>query len=83
MEEFSKKPPETSFQKAIKYFTLTMSLVYPAIGMYLLLSDDEQLPIDKNTKMIVGIILIAYGLFRFMRNFRRLSAGRNEPGNEE
>lgn len=83
MEEFSKKPTETGFQKSIKYFTLTMSLLYPAIGIYLLLSDDEQLPIDKNTKLIVGVILIAYGLFRFMRNFRRLSAGKNETGTED
>ena len=79
MQEFSEKPPETGFQKTIKYFTLTMSLLYPAIGIYLLLSSDEQLPIDRNTKLIVGIILIAYGLFRFWRNFRNLSGGGNEP----
>jgi hypothetical protein len=48
-----------------------MTLVYPAIGIYILLSTPEQIALDKSTKVILGIILIFYGIFRFFRTYNR------------
>jgi hypothetical protein len=64
-------PPETQAQKFLKYFSLFMTMVYPAFGIYLLLSSPEQIALDSSTKIILGIMLILYGIFRFYRTYQR------------
>lgn len=55
----------------MKYFNLFMTLVYPAFGIYLLLSSPDQIALDQRTKIILGIMLIFYGIFRFVRTYNR------------
>ena len=83
MREPFEKTPETKLQKSLKYFTLFMTLVYPAFGLYFLLSSPEQLALNPQVKLALGIMLILYGLFRFYRTYLRHfknnhSVGRND-----
>jgi hypothetical protein len=71
MREPRNPRPETQSQKFLKYFNLFMTLVYPAFGAYILLSSPDQIALDKTTKIILGIILICYGVFRFFRTYNR------------
>jgi len=72
MREPNKVSSETTLQKFFRYFSLIMTLIYPLIGLLLYFSRPDQFAIaDSNTKKIVGIILILYGIFRFYRNYSR------------
>ena len=72
MREPNKVSSESTLQKFFRYFSLIMTLVYPLIGLLLYFSRPDQIAIaDANTKKIVGIILILYGIFRFYRNYSR------------
>lgn len=73
----NQRPPETQGHKFLKYFNLFMTLVYPAFGLYILLSTPKQIALDANTKVILGIILIFYGIFRFFRTYQRYFRNRN------
>lgn len=55
----------------MKYFSLFMTLVYPAFGAYLLLSSPDQIALEQRTKLILGIMLIFYGIFRFVRTYNQ------------
>jgi hypothetical protein len=79
MRDPNHRPEETSAQKFLRYFNLFMTLVYPAFGIYILLSSPEQIALDKSTKIILGIILTFYGLFRFLRSYKRYF-GKNRTG---
>lgn len=48
-----------------------MTLVYPAFGIYLLLSSPDQIALDQRTKVILGCMLILYGIFRFVRTYKQ------------
>ena len=69
-EQFEQKP-QTTAQKALKYFSLLMTLAYPVLGLYLLLSSPAQIALDPKAKIGVGIMLILYGLYRFYRTYQR------------
>jgi hypothetical protein len=83
MREHFEKNPETTAQKVLKYFSLIMTLAYPAFGLYLLLSSPEEIALEPKIKIGVGILLILYGLYRFYRTYQRYfkgdqTAGRND-----
>lgn len=67
----NQRPAEPSGHKFLRYFNLFMTLVYPAFGIYILLSTPDQIALDKSTKLILGIILIFYGIFRFYRTYNQ------------
>jgi hypothetical protein len=71
MREPLERRPETTAQKFLKYFSLFMTLVYPAFGLYLILSSPQQLDLHPQVKLILGIVLILYGIFRFYRTYTR------------
>lgn len=71
MREHFENKPETTAQKALKYFSLLMTMAYPAFGLYLLLSSPEQIALDSKAKIGVGVVLILYGLYRFYRTYQR------------
>ncbi len=60
--------------KALKYFTLFMCLLYPALGLFIMLSDNNQLALPSSYKTILGIMLIAYGALRFYRAYKKNSS---------
>ena len=77
MRDQKNEPPETTLKKIFRYFSLVMTLIYPVVGLLLYFSRPDQIAmVDQNTKKIVGIILILYGIFRFYRTYRR-SFGKN------
>ncbi len=80
MREPLEKTPETTLQKFLKYFSLFMTLVYPALGLYLMLSSPEQLALQPQIKLILGVVLILYGIFRFYRTYIRYFKDKNYPG---
>ncbi len=66
------EPPQNNFTKFIKYFTLVMALIYPALGLYLLLSSDERVSLlDPKIRIGLGIVLIIYGIYRFTRSYKQ------------
>lgn len=67
-----KPRPENNFTKFIKYFTLVMALVYPAMGLFLLLSDGDRVKmLDPKIRIGLGIVLIVYGIYRFTRSYNQ------------
>lgn len=79
MKEHFEGKPESTAQKVLKYFSLLMTLAYPVIGLYLLLSSPEQIALDSKTKIGVGVMLVLYGLYRFYRTYQR-NFKSGEPG---
>ncbi|GEO03006.1 hypothetical protein AAE02nite_06700 [Adhaeribacter aerolatus] len=71
MREQFEKTPETTAQKVLKYFSLLMTLAYPILGLYLLLSSPEQIALDPKAKIGVGVMLMLYGIYRFYRTYQR------------
>ncbi len=59
--------------KALKYFALFMCLLYPALGLFIMFSGNSQLALPFNYKIILGIMLIAYGGLRFYRALKKYS----------
>ncbi len=63
----SKSNPE----KYLKYFTLFMCLVYPILGLFIMFSSETQIALPQNYKTILGIMLMAYGVLRFYRAYKK------------
>ncbi|RDC66282.1 hypothetical protein [Adhaeribacter pallidiroseus] len=58
-------------EKYLKYFTLFMCLVYPVLGLFIMLSDNTQIALSQNYKTILGTMLMAYGVLRFYRAYKK------------
>jgi hypothetical protein len=63
-------------QRIVRFFTLIMSLVYAALGVWLWLTAHRPsaagalLPLGPKTRMVLGSVFILYGLIRFVRTVR-------------
>lgn len=53
--------------KILFYVTVFMSALYPIFGLYIMLSPDVANILPGNKHVILGLVLIAYGAFRFFR----------------
>jgi hypothetical protein len=51
----------------LKYFGFIMVLVYFGVGLALLLVPEEVTVLNRTTKLILGIALVLYGIFRAWR----------------
>lgn len=71
MFEPSHRNPESKYTKFLRFFTLVMTLLYPALGLFLIFSSKEQVRLDPTMKLILGIVLLVYGIFRFMRVYKQ------------
>jgi len=60
-----------------------MTMAYPALGLYLLLSSPEQIALDPAAKIGVGAMLILYGLYRFYRTYQRYFKGNETAGRND
>lgn len=56
----------------MKYFAIVMAFIYIALGIFLLVQDKFNLAY----KIPLGIVLIAYGLFRAFSTYQKYSRGR-------
>ncbi len=63
-------------QRIVRYFTLIMSLVYTALGIWLWVTAKQPsaagalLPMGPKTRMVLGTVFILYGIIRFVRTIR-------------
>jgi hypothetical protein len=66
------KPSVNFFNKFARYFGMLMTLVYVALGLFIMFMDDEQynLDISEPARMIFGGVLILYGIVRFIRAYQ-------------
>ncbi|MBK0404408.1 hypothetical protein I5M27_15525 [Adhaeribacter sp. BT258] len=75
--------PESTYTKFVKYFSLVMTLVYPAIGVFLFFSRPDQVRLDDTTKKILGAVLVIYGIIRMVRVYQEHFKTRNRNHREE
>jgi hypothetical protein len=63
------RPSNTFFTKFVFYFGLLMTSIYVMLGLFLIFADKDQLnlAIPDNIKVILGGVLILYGIIRFVR----------------
>jgi len=67
-----KPQSENNFTTFLKYFTLLMALLYPALGIFLLVSDSDRVGLlDPKIRIGLGIVLIVYGIYRFTRSYKQ------------
>ena len=59
-----------NFRKLLGYFSSIMVLVYLGAGVALLLPGLQVSYLKSSTRMILGIALILYGIFRAWRAFK-------------
>ncbi|MCC9136407.1 hypothetical protein ACFSKU_06105 [Pontibacter silvestris] len=74
------KPSESSFHKFVKVFSMLMTLVYVALGIFIMFAENETLNISipKTYKLVLGGILILYGAVRFVRAYKTNSNQKND-----
>jgi hypothetical protein len=58
--------------KVLKYFGLIMVVIYLAVGIMLLLPRFQISFLYGNSRLVLGIALVVYGLFRAWRSFKSL-----------
>ncbi|WP_303312404.1 hypothetical protein [Hymenobacter sp. BT730] len=54
-----------------QYFVLVMGVVYTGLGLYLLLSPATFLSLPSTPRRILGVLLVFYGIIRFVRTYRQ------------
>ena len=54
----------------LKVFSSAMAFIYAIAGMYLIFSDVAFLTLDRRYKIILGIVLLVYGLYRIYRSLK-------------
>ncbi|TXK36643.1 hypothetical protein FVR03_17375 [Pontibacter qinzhouensis] len=74
------RPQPKGFHKVVFYFTLIMTLIYIAAGFFLIFADVRQynLGLPENMKIILGGVLILYGIIRFVRVYQKNSQKRHD-----
>jgi len=75
--------PQGAFAKFTKYFSLVMTLVYPAIGVFIFFSSDEQVRLDPTVKKILGAVLVIYGVIRAVRVYQQHFKAQNRFRDKE
>jgi uncharacterized membrane protein len=59
------------FQKAMKYLSVLMAFIYFVLGIYLLVQPEPILGLAGRNKIILSIVLMAYGLFRAVMTYQK------------
>ncbi|MBF8965372.1 hypothetical protein I0P70_19140 [Pontibacter sp. FD36] len=74
------KPSVTFFNKFARYFGMLMTLVYVALGLFIIFMDEEQYNLDmsQTARTIFGGTLILYGLIRLVRAYQVNSKSRRD-----
>jgi cytochrome c biogenesis protein CcdA len=74
------KPTSNPAQKFVRIFTLLMTLLYVALGVFLIFIDETQLNlnISDEVRIVLGGILILYGAVRFIRVYKLNKRSKNK-----
>lgn len=74
-----KKPTVSFFNKFARIFGLLMTLVYVALGLFIMFAGDNlNLSIGDEVRYFLGGILILYGVVRFVRVYQTTNRNRNK-----
>ncbi len=78
------KPTVTFFNKFARYFGMLMTLVYVALGLFIMFMDEEQYNLDMSdtARKIFGGTLILYGLVRFIRAYQVNAKSKRDSRND-
>jgi hypothetical protein len=59
-------------QRFVRIFTLLMTLLYVALGLFLIFIDNDSLSLNlsNEVRLVLGGILILYGVVRFVRVYQ-------------
>jgi len=60
-----------------------MTLLYPALGIFIFFSSDEQIRFDPTLKKMLGAVLVIYGIIRAVRVYQQHFKKRDRFRNEE
>ena len=67
------RPASTGgLNKVLKYFGLLMVVIYLTVGIMLLLPGIQITFLNGNSRLVLGIALVIYGLFRAWRSIKSL-----------
>lgn len=79
------KPNNTFFRKFVMYFSMIMTLIYVMLGVFLIFADERllNLSIPDNIKIVLGGVLILYGLIRFVRVYQQNTKDKKINRNED
>lgn len=77
-------PTVRFFNKFARYFGMLMTLIYVALGLFLMFMDAEQynLNLSDTARMIFGGTLILYGIVRFVRAYQVNSKSNRDIDND-
>jgi len=64
---FRQKSPQQRFLSILGF---VMFLFYTILGLTLIIWKDMPVPLERTYKVLLGCLLIVYGVFRFMRIFK-------------
>lgn len=78
------KQNNSFFRKFVMYFSMIMTLIYVALGIFLIFADEGllNLSIPDNVKIVLGGVLILYGAIRFVRVYQQ-NAKNKRNSNED
>lgn len=78
------RPTVTFFNKFARYFGMLMTLIYVALGLFLMFMDGEKynLAMSDSARMIFGGTLILYGIVRFVRAYQINSKSNRNRDND-
>lgn len=78
-----RKPTANYYNKFARIFGLLMTLVYVALGLFILFAGDNlNLSIGVEVRYFLGGILILYGIVRFIRVYQSNTSKRNNRDEE-
>jgi hypothetical protein len=66
---------EAFFQQLLRFVAAAMGAFYVALGVFLMLTDREFLRLDTTLRILLGGLLVLYGIYRVTRSLRKSHAG--------
>lgn len=71
-----------SFSKIMSYFGTAIALSFVLLGVYVLITDQFEY-IPWNYRLIFGILMLSYGVFRMVNNYFKTRSESSEVDNDE
>ncbi|MCC9168659.1 hypothetical protein [Pontibacter harenae] len=77
--EREERPQNSVFSKIARYFGMLMTLIYVALGVFIIFADPGYLNINisETARWILGGVFILYGIVRFIRIYKSNSSNSN------
>ena len=78
------KPTVAFFNKFARYFGMLMTLIYVALGLFIIFMDEQTYNLDmpETARIMFGGTLILYGIVRFVRAYQVNSRAKRNRHND-